>query len=464
LRKQNGSGETMSVGFDNSALLQHDELLVRENSVATPEQVRRRSEVLVALGRRAIAAPSWRMLAHDAAALIAETLETEMFAVAELSDDRSTLTVRVASTGDEHQDVNAPANLIPYAEATSLAGFALSVAQPVAVTDFSKEHRFQDLLLRQRGAISAAAMPLLRGNAAFGALIIASQKPRFYSSDELQYFETIAHLVSTSIAHDKVRDELEQERRFHSVVLDSTVSLMLVLSPAGNILQTNRATVKSLGFELRELVDRPFSNTLLIAEEVGVVQQGLGQVASAINPLMMETWAVCKSGERRRIQWSLAGITDGVGKLERVVLTGIDVTRQREIEAELAQARGEEGESDENQPFRAIPQGPKGDRRVRTRRTFPYVQLIAPMIDGQMPDDHRFRPVRCRDISPTGFSFLSPTPPDFQDLMVALGGETTTTYMAARVMHATIVERDNQIAYIVGCRYLARAKNGEEPK
>jgi hypothetical protein len=147
------------------------------------------------------------------------------------------------------------------------------------------------------------------------------------------------------------------------------------------------------------------------------------------------------------------------------VLTGIDVTRQREIEAELSQLRGEESDGEGSpRPFGIIPQGPKGDRRQRSRRSFPYVQLIAPMIDGQMPDDHHFRPVRCRDISPTGFSYLSPTPPDFQDLMVALGGETTTTYMAARVMHATIVERDNQVAYIVGCRYLSRAKNGEDAK
>src|SRR3954447_10144770 len=74
-------------------------------ALVTPEQSRRRGEVLVALGRRAIAAPSWRMLAYDAATLVAETLEADFFSVAELSEDRSTLTVRIAAVGEGQNDI-----------------------------------------------------------------------------------------------------------------------------------------------------------------------------------------------------------------------------------------------------------------------------------------------------------------------------------------------------------------------
>src|SRR5205085_7557432 len=55
------------------------------------EKFRRRSEVLEALGRRAAAAPSWRTLAFDAAALVADTLETDHFALAELTPDGGAL-------------------------------------------------------------------------------------------------------------------------------------------------------------------------------------------------------------------------------------------------------------------------------------------------------------------------------------------------------------------------------------
>ena len=128
---------------------------------------RRRDEVLVALGRRAIAAPSWRMLAQDAAALVAESLETSQFAVAELSDDRSTLTVRIAKTGETLKDLDAPAHIVTSEPTMSIAGYALSVAQSVSSADLADETRFQDPMLRQRDLAAAAAVPLLRGNRYF---------------------------------------------------------------------------------------------------------------------------------------------------------------------------------------------------------------------------------------------------------------------------------------------------------
>jgi PAS domain S-box-containing protein len=454
----------MSTVTDSIESATGDSPIAMPSAGSSGEARRRRDEVLVALGRRAIAAPSWRMLAQDAAALVAETLETDQFALAELSDDRSTLTVRIAKTGEDSKDIDSPAHVVRSEPTLSIAGFALSVAQAVSSSDLATETRFQDPMLRQRGIAAAAAIPLLRGNKYFGALLLAHTQPRMFDADELQYFETIAHLVSTTIAHDKVHEELQRQRRFQAAMLDSSVSLMVVLSPAGQIVQTNRAITKVLGFAQDELRDRPIASALLVKEELSVVHQALEQVAKSLNPLMMETWILTKAGERRRFQWSLAALTNEAEDLEQIILTGVDITRQREIETELEQLRGAGGDSSTARPFSPIPEGKNSERRQRTRRQFPYVQMIAPLVAGHAPEEHHFRPVRCRDISPTGFSFLSPVPPDFQDLMVALGGESTTTYLAARVMHATIVERDNKAAYIVGCRYLSRAKKDEEAK
>ncbi|HZZ29479.1 MAG TPA: PAS domain S-box protein [Pirellulales bacterium] len=422
-------------------------------------QLQRRGEVLVALGRRAVAVPGWRTLAYDAAALVAETLNTDQFGVAELSTDRTSLTVRMAATDNEAQEHALP-QAIPFAEATSLAGYALSMAQPVATDDLSIESRFQDRLLRHRGLQSAVATPLLHGNASFGALIIAAKQPRVFAIDELQYFETISHMVSATIAHERAREELEQERRFQGAMLDSTPALILTLLPGGQIAQVNKTASKILGFKSGELQEQTLWNVLLPSDELKAFQQAFGQVAPGGNPVLVESWTLTKAHERRKIHWSLAGLANKIGQLDRIVMTGIDVTRQREVEAELAQVRGSTAgdASQEPQPFSVIPAGKHGDRRQRTRRAFPYVQKIAPLIPGTSPENHEYRSVRCRDISPTGFSFLSPTPPDFQDLIVALGADSTTTYLAARVMHATIVERDNKVAYIVGCRYLSRAE------
>ncbi|HEY2880993.1 MAG TPA: GAF domain-containing protein [Pirellulales bacterium] len=423
---------------------------------------RRRSEVLVSLGRRAAAAPSWRTLAFDAAALVAETLETDQFALAELTSDGGALAIRMANTSQSRDAADSKPHLAPFNEQDSMAGFALTAAQVIDSADLWNETRFRDSLLRQRKLHSAAAVPLMRAGESFGALLVAHLQPRPFAADELQYLETIAHLVSTTIAHERVCHELEKERRFQEAVLETSAALNIVLSAAGKIEQVNRSAAAVLQFEPEELHERSFVTTLLVPEDIASMQQCFEKLAASIEPLSLETLVVTKQSQRRKILWSISGLCDRQARVERIVLNGIDVTRQREIELELTQVRQTAQADGAPRPFSVVPAGPEADRRQRSRRSFPYVQMIAPMVDGQPPQDHQFRSVRCRDISPTGFSYLSTTPPDFQDLMVALGSDSTTTYLAARVMHATIVERDNKIAYVVGCRYLARA-NGAMP-
>ena len=59
-------------------------------------------------------------------------------------------------------------------------------------------------------------------------------------------------------------------------MLDSSVSLMVVLSPAGQILQINRAITKTLGFSHDELRIAPIASALLVPEELSVVEPGVG--------------------------------------------------------------------------------------------------------------------------------------------------------------------------------------------
>ena len=65
------------------------------------------------------------------------------------------------------------------------------------------------------------------------------------------------------------------------------------------------------------------------------------------------------------------------------------------------------------------------DRRVSTRLRFPHKQYVAPYHGGCLPSRVSFKEVACQDISPTGFSFLSSQPPDFESLVVRWGSLRT---------------------------------------
>ena len=100
--------------------------------------------------------------------------------------------------------------------------------------------------------------------------------------------------------------------------------------------------------------------------------------------------------------------------------------------------------------------------RYRSKR-YPYetTQWIAPSSGGPVPDCSEFREVRCRDISTGGFAFLSPQPPDFEQVVVRLGSDTNVIYATARVIH-TVPTRDGD-GHLVGCQFTGRLLPPDEP-
>ena len=64
-------------------------------------------------------------------------------------------------------------------------------------------------------------------------------------------------------------------------------------------------------------------------------------------------------------------ITNGAEDLEQIILTGVDITRQHEIETELEQLRAAAGDASDARPFSPIPEGKNSERRQRTRVSSP---------------------------------------------------------------------------------------------
>jgi hypothetical protein len=96
------------------------------------------------------------------------------------------------------------------------------------------------------------------------------------------------------------------------------------------------------------------------------------------------------------------------------------------------------------------------DRRAALRRGFPHKQFVAPYHGGCLPSRVSFREVMCRDISATGFSFLSSQIPDFEALVVALGVAPNLTYMTARVVNRVQIADHPAPLYRIGCRFSGR--------
>ena len=94
-----------------------------------------------------------------------------------------------------------------------------------------------------------------------------------------------------------------------------------------------------------------------------------------------------------------------------------------------------------------------GDRQRQAR-----LQYVAPYVEGRLPGSADFMQVRCHDLSLGGFSFLSDYPPDYEQVIVALGS-SPPILMSARVAHHSPTTVDGQACHLVGCQFIARIES-----
>lgn len=95
------------------------------------------------------------------------------------------------------------------------------------------------------------------------------------------------------------------------------------------------------------------------------------------------------------------------------------------------------------------------ERRVEERRQFGCVQLLAPYDGDTLPSQADFRQVQCRDVSPTGFSFLTYRQPNTNHVVVALGA-VPFKFFAAEIAHVSLAETESTQNFLVGCKFVQR--------
>lgn len=403
-------------------------------------------QAVVAMGRRAIVSPEPAILMHDAGALVAEMLDVEHSGTAEICGDGAVLCHRLTLRGTtaEPRETSYESGLAP---GDSMAGYVLHMAHPVVVGDLAQEQRFQDLRLREHGIRSAIAAPLILPERSFGVLAAFSSRPSEFDKEDMLLAETIAHLATTTIARQKAEEALAAQKRLSMGVFQLSSSMALVLDAQGQILSANPACEHVTGFSEKELIGRPIFGLFPETQESGAFRQLLLHPPEGEPSVQCENTLLTKDSQRRRVAWSFHRISSGDANREAMVVVGDDCT-QESAPADASKVVG---------AFGNMPVGPHGDRRRRPRRSYPYSQRIAPIIEGKLPGRDTFVEVQCNDIAAGGFSYVSPAPPASDMLVVALGAPPNLTYLTVQVAHVNRIKNNGQRMFLVGCNYVGRA-------
>ena len=436
----------------------------------------RREAALVTVGRRAAQFEDQHALMRDAAALLAETLDMDHCATVQQPTGSAKMRFWLGQTSDAAEGGAGQEIELRATDTGSIATYAMTAQHVVVASDIAHEKRFVDLFLREQGIQCGIVCPLHCNGRVYGALGVLSTEPREFDRSDVIFVDAIAGVLSTTVAHQQACHELDERQRFEEAVLGSIDAMILELTPEAKIISFNRTCSKITGFEPEELRERAIWSAFMVPEEIGVITRAFERLEDGESPVEFESYLLTKAGDRRRIAWSYSVLEDAPTGEKKLLGTGIDVTRQHKMQEELAStqaaaeaakeeldslmARVESGEAGPggSNPFKRLPDGVHKDRRTRPRRSYPYAQLIAPMIDNKRPQPSAFREVRCRDIAAGGFSYLSPDKPDYQELVIGFGAAPAITYVKAKIVHYAPIEIDGHTQYNVGCCYTGRVE------
>jgi len=400
----------------------------------------------------------------EAAILAARTLEADQFVAAHLQAKTPTILALSGKRSSVPAELEIVESTFDRGDQRYLLARVLAAGEPLMIDDLAAEGHTDDPLLNSWNAGSAMLCPIQYAGQQYGAIGVLAGNPRPAALEDVLFLQSLSLLLGPTVAFQRTEAALAQHSAMLNATIDSLDSMVLVLSPDGKIMRSNQACHERTGFKAEDLKYRHFWGAYLLPEEVPVAQEAFGKLRRGQSPVKCEMFLLTKGGERRRVAWSFTHLPQLDGGPMSYVASGIDITEQHaalesleraeasvsKLASQQADRAARDGQSDEDPP--PIPH----NRRRSLRKAFPYIQLIGPMRDGQLPHSDEFQEVRCRDISPSGFSFITKSPPDYQELVVALGAYPSQLYLTAQIMHVNRHRQSGQDLMLVGCSYTSR--------
>lgn len=133
--------------------------------------------------------------------------------------------------------------------------------------------------------------------------------------------------------------ELQAERDFTSLVVDTVASLIIVIDVAGHVVRFNRECERVSGYSYTEVMGRPFPMHLLPPEERNQMENILREISSGSFQTTYRSYWISRSGERRLVSWTNTAILAGDGSVAYLIGTGQDITEHHAVETALRQSQ-----------------------------------------------------------------------------------------------------------------------------
>ena len=211
--------------------------------------------------------------------------------------------------------------------------------------------------------LSYAGAPLIASDGqTVGVLAVLARKASQFAPEHLTLLEVLGRQAMTRLElynrvrlqeqaqrqRQRIERSLAIERIFVAATLDSIPALVAVLDTAGRIVRMNDACTQLTGLSLANAVGRPFVDEFLSTDDRMWASGKLREAAQGQASGPLETPWRALHGPARRVGWTLRPLQGPSGDIQYVIVTGQDVTEQREMERALLSSEARYREVVEN--------------------------------------------------------------------------------------------------------------------
>lgn len=237
--------------------------------------------------------------------------------------------------------------------ASTACQWMLSTGAPLRIENASEDPRFPPDGIPLAGAepcLSYAGVPLISSTQQIvGTLAVLARHPLQFPPEHLTLLEILGRQAVTRLElYSRIRAQeqaqrsrqrteraLAIERCFVAATLDSIPALVTVLDTAGRIVRMNFSCAQLTGLSLADSVGRPFVEEVLEAPDREWVGARLREAANGqVSGPHEHMWRAAE-GQRRRVSWMLRPLEGPNQEIQYLIVSGQDVTGERQMELAL---------------------------------------------------------------------------------------------------------------------------------
>lgn len=237
--------------------------------------------------------------------------------------------------------------------ASTACQWMLETGAPLLIPDASRDPRFPPNgipLVGARPCLSYAGVPLLSSaQQMVGTMAVLALRPHQFRQEHLTLLDILGRQAVTRLelynriraqeqaqrARQRTERALAVERCFVEATLDSIPALVTVLDTAGRIVRMNYSCAQLTGLSPEGAVGQPFVDQLLQPEDRSWVSAKLRDASMGQVSGPHETAWRTAGTLARRVSWTLRPLQGPNQEIQYLIVSGQDVTDQRQMEIAL---------------------------------------------------------------------------------------------------------------------------------